>query len=128
MLNLLRRSFSVENKLFINGQWVSSRASTWYDVKDPSTQNVVSRVPETTTEEFNQVVSTAKAAQKLWRDVPVSVRLRKMQKFLRLVNERTEDLAKLITLENGKPMADSRGDIFRGVEVIEHSLALGTIL
>ena len=127
---MLRRAFSnvVENKLLINGKWVSSQASEWFEVKDPATQELVAKVPQSTQSEFDQAVESAKSAFQTWKDVPVTKRLRLMQNFLRLVNQNHEELAEIVTRENGKPIADARGDVFRGIEVVEHTLSFNSLL
>ncbi|CAG9322233.1 unnamed protein product [Blepharisma stoltei] len=129
-MSVLRRSFAsvIENKLLIKDKWVSSKASKWFDVKDPATQEVVARVPQCTQSEFDQAVSSAKETFKTWRNVPVLTRLRYMRKYLDLLNANLENLAGIITRENGKVLADSRGDVIRGIEVVEHTLSFGSLL
>jgi malonate-semialdehyde dehydrogenase (acetylating) / methylmalonate-semialdehyde dehydrogenase len=126
----LRRLFStvLENKLLIGDQWLSSKASKWFDIKNPATQEIVARVPQMTSSEFNQAVNNSKEAFKAWRDVPVMARLRLVRTFLDLLNQNTEELAQIITRENGKTLADARGDVFRGIEVVEHTLSFGSLL
>lgn len=126
----LRRVFSsvVENKLLIGDKWVSSSSSKWFDIKNPATQEIVGRVPQVTKGEFDAAVANSKEAFKLWRDVPVPSRLRMARTFLDHLNANTEELAQIITRENGKPLGDSRGDVFRGIEVVEHTLSFGSLL
>jgi malonate-semialdehyde dehydrogenase (acetylating)/methylmalonate-semialdehyde dehydrogenase len=128
MLRQLTRKFSVfENKLLIGGHWVSSKATSWYDIKNPATQEVVARVPEATEEEFKQAVDSASDAFKTWRYTSVTSRMRIIQKFLALLNQSQEELAHIITRENGKTLPDARGDVFRGIEVVEHTLSFGSL-
>lgn len=63
--------------------------------------------------------AAAQAAFKTWRDVPIQQRQRVMFKLQQLIRDRTEDLAQCITREQGKTLADARGDVFRGLEVVE---------
>ena len=118
----------VENKLLIGDKWVSSKASTWFDIKNPATQELVGRVPQITKGEFTQAVSSAKSAFQSWKEVPVPSRLRLVRSFLDHLNANSEELASIITRENGKPLNDSRGDVFRGIEVVEHTLSFGSLL
>lgn len=73
---------------FINGEFVTPKANKFYDITNPSTQDVLSRVPETPNDEFNHAVDVAKETFKSWRNVPVLTRQRYMFDFLRLLRER----------------------------------------
>jgi acyl-CoA reductase-like NAD-dependent aldehyde dehydrogenase len=88
-------------------------------VKDPASQQVVGKVPEMTNDEFKTAVSVAKDAFDEWKNVPVQQCQRIMLKLQQSIRDNTDDLAYLITLENDKTLADARGDIFRGLEVME---------
>jgi len=113
-----------KSPLLINGQFVESTTDRWIDVINPATAEVVSRVPETTQNEMNAAVESSRHAFVDWRKTPVTARQRIMFKFLQLLNENTDEIAAEITRENGKTLADARGDIFRGVEVVETSCSL----
>jgi len=125
-----KRSFSTKARLvnnFINGQSTPSKATTWYDVINPATQEVVSLVPQSTQEEMDEAVQCAAAAFKSWSQVPVQVRARYMFKLTDLIKTHTDEIAKSITIENGKTLPDSRGDIFRGFEVVEHACSVPSL-
>jgi malonate-semialdehyde dehydrogenase (acetylating) / methylmalonate-semialdehyde dehydrogenase len=126
----LKRMFStvIENKLLIGDKWVSSSSNKWYEIRDPATQEIVAKVPQVTKNEFDSAVSAAKQAFRSWKEVPVPSRLRLVRNFLELLNSNSEQIASLITKENGKPLGDSRGDLFRGIEVVEHTLAFSSLL
>jgi malonate-semialdehyde dehydrogenase (acetylating) / methylmalonate-semialdehyde dehydrogenase len=114
--------------LLINGEFVQSKSDVWYDVHNPATGEVVARVPETLPEERAAASKAAAEAFKSWRDVPVQRRVRTMFKFQQLVQDNTEELAKMITREQGKTLADARGDVFRGFEVVEHSCSTAQLM
>lgn len=116
------------SKLFINGEFRESKATKFNDVINPVTQEVVSRVPETTLEEMNEAVAAAKAAFPEWRMTSVSNRQRVMFRLRDLVVQHTEELAEAITREQGKTIIDARGDVFRGLEVIEHACGLAGLM
>ena len=126
----LRRLFSsvVENKLLIGGKWVSSQTSQWFEIRNPATQELVGRVPQVLKSEFDAAVHNSKEAFQTWKDTPVPVRLRLIRNFLALLNENKDELAQIITRENGKPLGDSAGDVFRGIEVVEHTLSFSSLL
>jgi malonate-semialdehyde dehydrogenase (acetylating)/methylmalonate-semialdehyde dehydrogenase len=75
-------------KNFINGEFVESKGTKFYDIINPATNELISKVPETTKEEFDYAVASAKTAFKTWKDVPLLSRQRYMFDFLRLLRER----------------------------------------
>lgn len=85
------------------------------DVINPATQQVVSRCPQSTPEEFNDAVAAAKAAFPAWRNTPIPTRQRVMFKLAELVRAHKDELAAAITTEQGKTIADAHGDVFRGL-------------
>jgi malonate-semialdehyde dehydrogenase (acetylating) / methylmalonate-semialdehyde dehydrogenase len=115
-------------KNLINGKLVESSTSSWIPVHDPATNKVVCLTPETTPAELRAASDNSAKAFESWKEVPVQQRLRVNLKLQQLIRERTEDLANLITREQGKTLADARGDVFRGLEVVEHSCSMGTLM
>jgi len=75
-------------KNFINGEFVESKGTKFYDITNPATNEIISKVPESTNEEFDYAVASAKSAFKKWKDVPLLSRQRYMFDFLRLLRER----------------------------------------
>jgi len=104
---------------YLNGSTSQSKASVWYDVHNPATNELIAQVPQSTTEEMAQAVQIAGEAFKKWRYVPVTARQRMMFKYADLIRHHTEELAQILTQEQGKTIADAKGDIFRGLEVVE---------
>lgn len=121
LARFLSTSTPSTTKLFINGKFVESKSKQFLDVHNPATQEVVTRVPLATQDEMKAATQAASNAFKTWRETPVSSRQRVMFKFQQLIVDHTEELAASITTENGKTLADSRGDIFRGLELVEHA-------
>jgi len=114
-------------KLLINGQFVESKTSEWRDVVNPATQEVLARVPFATIDEINAAVASAKAAFKTWRFTPIGVRARIFLKYQQLIRENIKELAAILTAEQGKTLADAEGDVFRGLEVVEHAGNIGNL-
>ncbi len=108
-------------KNFINGEFVSSESpdNMMMDVIDPATNQLVAKVPQTTLEELEYATSCAEEAFVEWRNTPLQVRQRVMLHFQHLIRHHQEDIAKLITAEQGKTLTDAMGDVFRGLEVVE---------
>jgi malonate-semialdehyde dehydrogenase (acetylating) / methylmalonate-semialdehyde dehydrogenase len=114
-------------KLLINGQFVESKAKEWRDVVNPATQQVLARVPMCGADEIDLAVKSAAEAFKTWRNVPIGARMRVMLKLQEFIRRDMKKLAAVLTAEQGKTLPDSEGDIFRGLEVVEHACSIGTL-
>jgi malonate-semialdehyde dehydrogenase (acetylating)/methylmalonate-semialdehyde dehydrogenase len=106
-------------KYYQNGKFLASQGSPAYTVRNPATQEALGTVPEMTASEFDTTVALAKEAFNEWKLVPVMTRQRVMLKFQQAIRDHMDDLAYLVTLENGKTTVDARGDVFRGLEMVE---------
>lgn len=120
-------------KLFIDGKFVESKTDKWIDVHNPATNEVVTRVPEATQDEMQAAVDSCKRAYKSWSKTTVLTRQQVMFNFQNLIKHNLKDIAKNITLEQGKTLVDAEGDVTRGLQVVEHccsitSLQLGETL
>ncbi|KAI0316618.1 methylmalonate-semialdehyde dehydrogenase [Amylostereum chailletii] len=115
-------------KNFIGGEFVESSTAQWIDVIDPSTQTLVTRVPETTSAEFEQAVDAASEAFKTWGKSSVLTRQRFVLELQRLIRENADALASSIVLEQGKTWPDAHGDILRGLQVVEHAASAPSLL
>jgi len=114
-------------KLLIDGQFVDSKTTEWRDIVNPATQEVVGRVPFATADEVNAAVASAHKAFQTWRTTPLGARMRLMLKFQDLVRQNQKRIAQTLTAEQGKTLADAEGDIFRGLEVVEHACSISTL-
>lgn len=114
-------------KLLIHGEFVESRSTQWRDVVNPATQQVLARVPFATAQELDAAVASAKDAFKTWRKTPIGARARIFLKYQQLIREHMQELAAILTAEQGKTLPDAEGDIFRGLEVVEHAANIGTL-
>ncbi|MDA8486665.1 CoA-acylating methylmalonate-semialdehyde dehydrogenase [Pseudomonas resinovorans] len=114
-------------KLLINGEFVESKSQQWRDVVNPATQEVLARVPFATLDEMNAAVAAAQEAFKTWRKTPIGARARIFLKYQQLIRENIKELAALLTAEQGKTLPDAEGDVFRGLEVVEHAANIGTL-
>ena len=113
--------------LLINGQFVQSKTTEWRDVVNPATQEVIARVPMATQEELDAAVAAAKEAFKTWRYTPIGTRARIFLKLQQLIRENIKEVAAILTREQGKTLPDAEGDVFRGLEVVEHAANIGTL-
>jgi len=113
--------------LLINGEFVESRTAQWRDVINPATQQKLAQVPLATPDEVAAAVAAAKAAFPAWRKTPLGARSRIFLKYQQLIRENMKALAATLTAEQGKTLADAEGDVFRGLEVVEHAAAIGNL-
>ena len=113
--------------LLINGEFVTSSSTQWRAVINPATQEVLARVPLATADEVAAAVASAKAAFPAWRKTPIGTRARIFLKYQQLIRDNIKSLAAILTAEQGKTLADAEGDVFRGLEVVEHAAAIGNL-
>lgn len=111
---------------YIDNNFKESKAQEWIDLHDPATNNLVTRVPESTDEELKQAVESAQRAFPTWRNTSWLHRQQIMFKFVALIRENWDRLAASITLEQGKTFADARGDVLRGLQVAETACGITT--
>ena len=113
--------------LLINGEFVQSRSAEWRDVINPATQQRLARVPMATPDEVEAAIAAAREAFKTWRKTPIGVRARIFLKYQQLIRDHLKSLATTLTAEQGKTLADAEGDVFRGLEVVEHAANIGSL-
>ncbi|RUR55263.1 CoA-acylating methylmalonate-semialdehyde dehydrogenase [Vreelandella populi] len=116
-----------EIPMIIDGQAVISESPEWRDVVNPATQEVVARVPFCTPEEVERAIASAQQAFKEWRKMPLGKRMRIMLKLQALIRDNTDELAALITEEHGKTLPDAKGEVGRGLEVVEHACSITSL-
>jgi malonate-semialdehyde dehydrogenase (acetylating)/methylmalonate-semialdehyde dehydrogenase len=107
--------------LFINGEFVQSGSSDRLPVTNPANQALLAEVPLATHDEVEAAVAAAREAFKTWKDVPVSERARLMMRYCALLKEHHDELGELVAMETGKTFEDAKGDVWRGIEVVEQA-------
>jgi len=113
---------------FIDGQRTSGLSKRTADVYNPNTGQVRARVPMGSAADIDAAVAVAVEAQKGWAAWNPQRRARVMMKFVELVNQNLDELAEMLSLEHGKTLPDSRGDIQRGIDVIEFAVGIPHLL
>lgn len=113
---------------YINGQWCTSTATEYLDVINPATTEVLAKVPLSPASEVNQAVEAAAEAFVSWRRTPPTERVQYLFKLKNLLEENLEDLARTITLECGKTLAESTGEMRRAVENVEVACGIGMMM
>lgn len=106
-------------KNFINGEWIESNTEKYEIVPNPATGEELARVPLSTREDLDIAVKAAKEAFKTWSKTPVPKRARILFKYQQLLMEHWDELATLITKENGKSYKEAYGEVQRGIECVE---------
>jgi malonate-semialdehyde dehydrogenase (acetylating)/methylmalonate-semialdehyde dehydrogenase len=114
-------------KMLLDGKFIESKTTEWHDVINPATQEVLAQVPFATDDEINAAVASAKTAYKTWKNTPIAARARIMLKLQALVREHMTRIAHTLSAEQGKTIADAEGDVFRGLEVVEHACSIGSL-
>lgn len=114
-------------QLLINGEFIESKTTHWQDIVNPATQEVIGQVPFATVDEVNAAIESAQNAFASWHQTPIQARMRIMLKLQDLIRQNAKDIAKVLTAEQGKTLADAEGDIQRGLEVVEHACSIGSL-
>ncbi|WP_127529328.1 CoA-acylating methylmalonate-semialdehyde dehydrogenase [Paenibacillus kobensis] len=118
----------VKLRNMIGGVWVESRDSVYEDVYNPATGEIIAQVPLSTADELDEAVAAAARAFGEWRKVAAPKRARYLFRYQQLLSEHIEELAALITRENGKNLEEALGEVQRGIECVEFAAGAPTLL
>jgi len=114
--------------LFIDGDFVDSETSDWIEVLDPSAQKVICQAPCATNNEIDLAINSAKEAFIDWKETPPPERSRVMMKYQELLKQNQNEIAAILSKENGKTLEDAKGDVWRGIEVVEQAANITPLL
>ncbi|MGO2050492.1 MAG: NAD-dependent succinate-semialdehyde dehydrogenase [Microbacterium sp.] len=109
---------SIPTGLYIGGEWAPATGGRTFDVHDPATNAVIRTIADATPEDGIRALDAAAAAQDEWAATPARTRSEILRRAFDLVQEHKEDLALLMTLEMGKPLAEARGEVVYGGEFL----------
>lgn len=118
----------IELHHFIAGERVTGRSGRFGEVFNPATGEIVARVPLAMRDEVTAAVSVAQEALPAWADLPPLRRARILFRFKELIERNADELAALITREHGKVLADAKGELMRGLEVVEFACGIPHLL
>ncbi|HXM93041.1 MAG TPA: CoA-acylating methylmalonate-semialdehyde dehydrogenase [Candidatus Dormibacteraeota bacterium] len=110
---------AIELHNYVNGAWQRSATTQFQEVKNPATGELLARTPLSTTVDVDAAVQAAAAAFPSWRRTPPGERIQYLFKLKNLLEEHIGEVARLITLENGKTLAEAKAEIRRGIENVE---------
>jgi lactaldehyde dehydrogenase/glycolaldehyde dehydrogenase len=96
---------------FINGQWADSTGKELIEVENPATQEIIATVPKGTADDADRALTVARHAQPAWEALPPVERGRLLHRLAQLILENRERLARIVVAEQGKPLAEARGEI-----------------
>ncbi|MCC4311082.1 methylmalonate-semialdehyde dehydrogenase [Carnobacterium maltaromaticum] len=115
-------------KNYINGEWVNSQTSNYEDVLNPATKEIICQVPLSTKEDVEMATKASLAAVEKWKNVAVPRRARILFKFQELITRNKQELARLITIENGKNLKEALGEVQRGIENVEFAAGAPSLM
>ena len=113
---------------YVGGGWRESSATETLPVRNPASGEEIGRVPLSTAGDVDAAVQAAKAAFPKWRSTPAPQRARILFRLKSLLEEHKEDLARTLTIEHGKVVAETRGEVQRGIENVEHACGIPTLM
>ncbi|WP_280547450.1 MULTISPECIES: CoA-acylating methylmalonate-semialdehyde dehydrogenase [unclassified Halomonas] len=113
---------------YINGQMSAGESGQHQAVTNPATGRVTGQVALASQADVATAVAAAQAAFPAWADTPPIRRARVMFKFLQLLNEHKDELARAITLEHGKVFTDAQGEVARGIDIVEFACGIPQLL
>ena len=109
----------LRTQAFINGQWVDAVDGAMLDITNPATGEVIASVAKVGATETASAIKAASDAMKSWRELPAKVRANTLRDWFNIIMANQEDLARIMTLEQGKVIAESRGEVAYGASYIE---------
>jgi len=115
-------------KNYIGGKWVASRTEEYETVFNPATKEELCKVPLSTKEDLEEAVTVAKEAFETWKEMAVPRRARILFNYQQLLLKHKAELARLITLENGKNLNEALGEVQRGIENVEFAAGTPTLM
>jgi malonate-semialdehyde dehydrogenase (acetylating)/methylmalonate-semialdehyde dehydrogenase len=113
---------------YIGGRWTPSAATEWLPVLNPATNELLAEVPLSAEPDVTAAIEAAAAAFPEWRRTPPEERIQYLFHLKQLLEEHLEELARTITLENGKTLAESRGELRRAIENVEVACGIPTLM
>jgi len=115
-------------KNFIGGRWTEAQTQKTDPVYNPATGEILTHVPISSRSDVDEAVKAAAKAFETWGRTPVPRRARILFKYHQLISEHAEELARLITMENGKNLEEARGEVLRGMECVEFAAGAPTLM
>ncbi|MEH0020857.1 MAG: CoA-acylating methylmalonate-semialdehyde dehydrogenase [Desulfobacter sp.] len=113
---------------YVDGEWVASESSQYGDIQNPALGEKIATVPYGTAADVDRAVAAAKAAFPEWRETPPLSRARYLFRLKDAFEEEFEDIARVLTTEQGKAIDEARGEVRRMIENVEHATGVTTMM
>jgi malonate-semialdehyde dehydrogenase (acetylating)/methylmalonate-semialdehyde dehydrogenase len=115
-------------KFFVNGTWEELGGSSLHPITNPATGDVIAQVPYATAEDVDRTARAAHAAFLQWRDVPVVDRVQVLYRYKTLLDRHADEIARILSTENGKTLEDARGSVRRAIQMVEVACGMPSLM
>lgn len=109
---------------FMDNKFLDSATKEFYEVRNPSTGELIAQMPRLTLDEVKEVLSSSERAYKIWSNTPIMKRMQILYKVRNLIEQHLDELTMLVATEHGKVLAEARGDVLKALEGTEHALSM----
>ena len=117
----LKNKALFKESCFVGGKWIDSDSGEKIKVDNPANTEIIGEVPKCSTSETTNAIKEAQDSFPNWRDKTAKERSIILQKWARLIEQNVDDLARIMTLEQGKPLAEAKGEILMGVTSVSYT-------
>src|SRR6185437_9215570 len=115
-------------KFYVNGSWEDASGCALHPVINPATGEAIARVPYATAAQVDRVARVAHDAFLRWRDVPVVDRVQVFYRYKALLEKHAEELARILSTENGKTLEDAKAEVRRTIQMVEVACGMPTLM
>ncbi len=113
---------------YINGQWTPFKQDNCFEIKNPALDETVALVQMSGKDDVQQAVQAGSKAFEEWKNVSISKKVRYFLEYQELIKKHKKNIAEILTEEQGKTLTDAEGDVFRGIEVVEHCCSMTSLM
>ena len=115
-------------KFYVNGNWEDAAQRMLHPVYNPASGQVIARVPYAAADDVDRAARAAHAAFLQWRDVPVVDRVQVLYRYKALLDRHADEIARILTSENGKTLEDARGSVRRAIQMVEVACGMPSLM
>ncbi|XP_026748808.2 glutarate-semialdehyde dehydrogenase [Galleria mellonella] len=114
-----RQMHLLKNQAYVNGQWVKAGSNVVFSVNNPADDSVITEVPDMDASDAKNAIQAAASTFETWKNTTAKERSQILRRWFNLCEKNTDELAKIITAESGKPLAEARGEVAYGNSFLE---------
>src|SRR6266849_1379363 len=115
-------------KFFSRAQWDDAPDCTFHPIMNPATGQAIAEVPYATAEDVDRMARAAHEAFLKWREVPVVDRVQVLYRYKALLDGRADEIARILSTENGKTLEDARGSVRRAIQMVEVACGMPSLM